>query len=187
MTRLVRWRGTGLGMLPLPSPIKLKRCRCQAIRVSGLTITKADRQPGHRRESQTHSIRSVARKRTRRPWLERCKTNSWCRRAKTSVCRAARVRKPARRAKNTEKKKVDIARAAYTSLPCKLNWFNENGLFGRHNETIRDTASELRQRKIVTSDGPFSGSCATRACGHPRWTCSTDGEAFLDTAHPCLS
>src|ERR1700687_3166185 len=37
-----------------------------------------------------------------------------------------------RKAKNTEKKKVDIARAAYTSRPCKLNWFNENGPFGRH-------------------------------------------------------
>ena len=34
-------------------------CRCQAITVSGLTMTRADRQPFHNRESQTHNSRSA--------------------------------------------------------------------------------------------------------------------------------
>src|SRR5260370_9943757 len=35
------------------------------------------------------------------------------------------------------------------------------------------------------SYGPFSVPCASRACDLARWLCSTDDEAFLDTAHPC--
>ena len=49
-----------LWMSTLPSPISRNPFRCQAITVSGLTMTSADGQPVHRRETQTHRIRSTA-------------------------------------------------------------------------------------------------------------------------------
>src|SRR5216683_4086558 len=36
---------------------------------------------------------------------------------------------------------------------------------------------------IKVSDGPFSGPCASRACGHCRLPCPTDGEAYSEIAH----
>src|SRR6266404_1644907 len=42
-----------------------------------------------------------------------------------------------------------------------------------------------RSLGIKTSDGPFSGPCASRACGHWRLPCPTNGEAYLKIAHPC--
>src|SRR5882672_7872983 len=38
-------------------------------------------------------------------------------------------------------------------------------------------------KKIAISDGPFSGPCASRACGHWRQPCPTDGEAYSEIAH----
>jgi len=48
----------------------------KTITVSGLTMSNADRQPFHNRESQTHRTRSVPLRRNLCPRLERCKTRS---------------------------------------------------------------------------------------------------------------
>lgn len=104
--------------------------RC-AITVSGFTMIKADRQPVHNLESQTHKRRSVARKRTRWPLVERCRTRSWWRRARISACRPARVRRQAGADKSRKTKRVNVALAAYTPRLCKFNRFNKNGLFSR--------------------------------------------------------
>jgi hypothetical protein len=94
--------------------------------VSGLTIRSTDRRPVHRRESQTHKSRSEVCRRRRRPRLERCRTNSWCHRARISTCRVARVRKQSRR----EMERVNMAPAAYIYQLHKLNSFMQNGLLG---------------------------------------------------------
>ena len=70
-----------------------KPLRCQAITVSGLTITSADRQSSHTRDNQTHKNRSVGANFAR--FTDRCKTPSWCRRARFSNCRTARDLKAA--------------------------------------------------------------------------------------------
>src|SRR5260370_32038627 len=44
--------------------------RCQAITVSGLTITKAERHPDHSRDSQTQKARSTSSSRSRRLWFD---------------------------------------------------------------------------------------------------------------------
>src|SRR5580700_8299824 len=49
--------------------------------------------------------------------------------------------------------------------------------------TVRKVASVRHE----ASDGPFSGRCATRACGHSHLTCPADGEVFQNTAHSCQS
>src|ERR1700733_5698005 len=69
-----------------------KALRCQAMTVSGRTICRLRRQPGHHRDNKTHNSRSERWKRKRGGaffW----KTASWWRSARISACRAARVRK----------------------------------------------------------------------------------------------
>jgi hypothetical protein len=108
-----------------------KPFRCQAITVSGLTISSADRQSAHKRESQTHLCRSVAERLSRRPRLERCRTKSWCRSARISACKTARVRKQPRRANKSEKNAVNMGSAAHFQQRFKFNFFNVDGVFGR--------------------------------------------------------
>ena len=48
--------------------------RCQAMTVSGLTMSNADRQPFHNCESQTQSTRSAQRRDNRWPRPARCRT-----------------------------------------------------------------------------------------------------------------
>src|SRR6267143_4463900 len=110
-----------------------KPCRCHATTVSGLTMTTANRQAVHNLDSQTHKRRSVARKRTRWPLGERCRTRSWWRKARISTCRVARVRKQEDTEKSSETKRVTIALAAYTPRLYKFNRFNKSGPFGRDN------------------------------------------------------
>jgi hypothetical protein len=50
--------------------------RCHAITVSGFTISKAEHQPGHSRESQTQKARSQTCRRRRCSRLDRCSTRS---------------------------------------------------------------------------------------------------------------
>src|SRR6266852_4199335 len=40
-------------------------------------------------------------------------------------------------------------------------------------------------KTVKLNDGPFSGPCATTACGHCRLTYPSDGEVCSDTAPPC--
>src|ERR1035441_3850650 len=69
-----------------------KALRCQAITVSGRTMCKLRRQPGHHRDSKTHKSRSKGWKRKRgRAFF--WKTASWWRSARISACREKRVRK----------------------------------------------------------------------------------------------
>ena len=60
----------------LPGPIPAQACRCQAMTVAGLTMTRAERQPDHSRESQTHSHRSAAWSMSRFFFWVRCSTIS---------------------------------------------------------------------------------------------------------------
>ena len=62
----------------------LKRRLCQRTRVSGRTMTIELRRLGQSRYSQTNKNRSAVDKRVR-PGALRCKTLSWCRRARTSA------------------------------------------------------------------------------------------------------
>jgi hypothetical protein len=94
-------RGCGISFLLRASG------RCQAITVSGLTITSADCQPFHRRESQTHKSRSAIPKRSRWPRLNRWRTMSCWQRASISACSAARVRNPCRIEENGDRKCPD--------------------------------------------------------------------------------
>src|ERR1700684_149638 len=80
--------------------------RCQAITVSGRTMCRLWRQPGHHRESKIHKSRSEG-------WTRRrgdaffWKTASWWRSARISACSAARVRKlDATRAKRATKREL---------------------------------------------------------------------------------
>jgi len=82
-----------------------KPLRCQAITVSGLTITRAERQPVHRRESQTHKRRSPGFRGSRlRP--PRRRTLIWWRRARFSTCRQARLWKQEHKADRNERNTV---------------------------------------------------------------------------------
>src|SRR5882724_8248337 len=116
--------------------------RCQAMTVSGLTRSSAERQSFHNRESQTHKTWSAQRRRSLRPRLERCKTRSWCRSARISACRTARARKQSRR----EKSMVSMVWEGYRSRLCKCNNFNENGLFGRDNSLSASVCSPCATR-----------------------------------------
>ncbi len=64
-----------------------KPLRCQAMTVSGLTITKADRQSFQTSHSHTQRSRSAEMSFGR--FTERCRTPSWCRSARFSRWRAA--------------------------------------------------------------------------------------------------
>ncbi len=44
-------------------------------------------------------------------------------------------------------------------------------------------AGSLPNPLSPASDGPFSGPCASRACGHCRLPCLADGEAYSEIAH----
>src|SRR5882724_13676608 len=44
-------------------------------------------------------------------------------------------------------------------------------------------AGSLPNPLSPASDGPSSEPCASRACGHWRLPCPTDGEAYLEIAH----
>jgi hypothetical protein len=71
---------------------KAKALRCQAMTVAGCTICRHRRQPDQNRDNRTHNTRSERLRRKRRgafAW----RTASWCRRARISVCSAARLRK----------------------------------------------------------------------------------------------
>ena len=71
---------------------KAKALRCQAMTVAGWTICRHRRQPDQNRDNRTHNTRSERLRRKRRgafAW----RTASWCRRARISVCSAARLRK----------------------------------------------------------------------------------------------
>jgi hypothetical protein len=60
----------------LPSPIEPKPLRCQAMTVSGLTMSSADLQSFHNRESQAHRTRSAERRANRWPPSARCRAKS---------------------------------------------------------------------------------------------------------------
>src|ERR1700733_10468788 len=85
-----------------------KTLRCQAMTVSGRTICRLRRQPGHHRDNKTHNSRSERWNRKRGGaffW----KTASWWRSARISACRAARVRKlEATRAKRATKRELIV-------------------------------------------------------------------------------
>src|SRR2546423_1531888 len=68
-----------------------KPFRCQAITVSGLTTMSAERQSAHTPHSQAQ--RSRSRGVNFGFFTERCRTPSWCRSARCSSWRAARVLK----------------------------------------------------------------------------------------------
>ena len=71
---------------------KAKALRCQAMTVAGCTICRHRRQPDQNRDNRTHNTRSERLRRKLRgafAW----RTASWCRRARISVCSAARLRK----------------------------------------------------------------------------------------------
>src|SRR5713101_3090383 len=101
--------------------------------VSGLIRTNAERQSFHNCESQTHRTRSAHLRRRLCPRLERCRTKSWCRRAKISAWRTARAWKQSR----SEKSRVSMAWEGYRSRLCKCNDFNVYGLFGRDNKKCK--------------------------------------------------
>src|SRR5882724_649142 len=44
-------------------------------------------------------------------------------------------------------------------------------------------AGSLPNPLSPASDAPFSGPCASRACGHSRLPCPTNGEAYSEIAH----
>ena len=69
----------------------LNPLRCQAMTVSGLTITRAWRQPGHRQDRMTQKTLSAFRSDGR--GLFRFRTATCCRRARISVWSAARSAK----------------------------------------------------------------------------------------------
>ena len=69
----------------------LNPLRCQPMTVSGLTITRAWRQPGHRQDRMTQKTLSAFRSDGR--GLFRFRTATCCRRARISVWRAARSAK----------------------------------------------------------------------------------------------
>ena len=69
----------------------LNPLRCQAMTVSGLTITRAWRQPGHRQDRMTQKTLSAIRRDGR--GLFRFRTDTCCRRARISVWSAARSAK----------------------------------------------------------------------------------------------
>jgi hypothetical protein len=74
---------------PAPGfPCLKQPLRCQAITVSGLTIISTDRQSSHAWDNQTQRNRSAGANFGR--FTDRCKTPSWCRRARFSNWRAAR-------------------------------------------------------------------------------------------------
>jgi hypothetical protein len=82
---------TGLPALPRRiSHVQNKRkpLRCQAITVSGLTMTRADRQSYQTLHSHAQSRRSAGLSLGR--FTERCRTLSWCRSARLSRWSAAR-------------------------------------------------------------------------------------------------
>src|SRR5487761_1090729 len=108
-----------------------KPFRCQAITVLGLTISSADRQSAHKRESQTHRSRSVAESLRRRPRLERCRSKSGCRSARISACKTARVRNELRTLPSKEKRAVNMASTAYRLSLRKFKCFNVHRVFGR--------------------------------------------------------
>src|ERR1700730_16163644 len=76
--------------------------------VSGRTICRLRRHPGHHRDNKTHNSRSQRWKRKRGGaffW----KTASWRRSARISACRAARVRKlEASKAKRATKRELIV-------------------------------------------------------------------------------
>jgi hypothetical protein len=80
------------GRRDFPVQYKAKALRCQAMNVAGCTICRHRRQPDQNRDNRTHNTRSERLRRNRRgefAW----RTASWCRRARISVCSAARLRK----------------------------------------------------------------------------------------------
>ena len=70
---LIGYRGSPFQPATLPIPIQSE---AQAMTVSGLTRSNAERQSFHNRESQTHRMRSPQRRRSLCPRLDRCKTKS---------------------------------------------------------------------------------------------------------------
>src|ERR1700677_4679330 len=100
--------------------------RCQAITVSGRTMCRLRRQPGHHRESKTHKSRSERWRRKRGGAL--CwRTVSWGRSARISACSAARVRKleATSEKKATKRELIVVAPGSHECsepLHFKLGW-----------------------------------------------------------------
>jgi hypothetical protein len=75
--------------------------RCHEMTVSGLTMMRAERHSGQRRESQIQSNRSQGRS-LGQLGTERFRTMIWCRSARISVWSVRRERKVASKAENSE-------------------------------------------------------------------------------------
>jgi hypothetical protein len=78
---------------------KRKPLRCQPITVAALMIKIPDRHSFQTADNQAHSIRSVGVSFGR--FTDRCRTPSWWRSARISICRAIRLRKDARTVTNS--------------------------------------------------------------------------------------
>ena len=91
-----------------------KPLRCHAITVSGLTMSKAERQSGQIRESQTQSTLSEVRS-LDLPGTERRRTLIWRRRATISIWSSRRVHKLKMMEESKEIKTLNMNREAISS------------------------------------------------------------------------
>jgi len=92
-----------------------KPLRCHAITVSGLTMTRAERQAGQMREIQTQSILSKVQSLGLRG-IERRRMLSWWRRATISIWSSRRVRKLKIMEESKEIKMLNMNREAISSI-----------------------------------------------------------------------
>src|ERR1700722_17972096 len=91
---------------------KRKPLRCQAMTVSGLTMTSADRQSAQSPDNHTQKRRS-AMVNSGSFWVERRSTPIWCRSAKISTWRAARERKTKNSIERNGERTLNISLATH--------------------------------------------------------------------------
>src|SRR5438445_12535074 len=105
--------------------------RCQAMTVSGLTMTNADRQALQNSASHTHSNRSARLKGSRWPQLERWEHQELMSEGKNlSLQRCASLKGLPSRRKQRENDRHHVAEKLQRRLP-KFNQFSHNVVFGR--------------------------------------------------------
>src|SRR5437879_1377017 len=106
--------------------------------VSGLTMTSAVRQAVHERDSHAQSHRSAVTSRNRRD-RDRFSTCSWCRKASTSSCSAARDRRPLRTVRSSETRTQSSARSVSRQDP-NINGGNTYEVFSSHSHEFATRA-----------------------------------------------